>query len=83
VTLGALTTTAVGTRTITATGAVSLGAVNVVGSGTRSVTGVATCALGQLRVTVVIPGALPTLRLHVSGREPTRRVGGREPRRLI
>lgn len=81
--LGGITATAIGVRTVTATMIASLGALTAISVGTRTILGVAVANLGVLRATAVVPGALPSTRLRVFGREPARRVSGREPRRSI
>lgn len=79
--LGALVGAVTGTRTVAGTGGATFGGLGATGGGLRTVTALATAALGQLRATAVVPGTLPTTRLRVTGREPARRVAGREPRR--
>jgi hypothetical protein len=79
-TLGGLTTTASGARSVTATVGATLGSLVAVAVGRRAVVGTALAALGPLTATVIRSDELPTTRLTASGREPHRRVSGREPR---
>lgn len=81
--LGALVGAASGQVTTPSSAAVVLGNLNATTTGTRSTTGSAIVALGTLHATAVVPNPLPVDRIRVSGREPLRRVSGREPRETV
>lgn len=81
--LGPPTATIVGTRTVVGATVADLGALAATVVGAGAVDGTALAALGPLHATVVVPGPLPATRIVVSGREPYRRVSGREPREAV
>jgi hypothetical protein len=81
--LGALTATGSGTRTVVGTSVAGLGALVGTTIGRRTTSGTAVASLGSLRATVTLAAPLPMTRLRASGREPRRRVVGREPRSVI
>ena len=81
--LGALSGTASGQVTTPSTAAAALGNLNAIALGARSTTGFAVAVLGLLHATAVVPNPLPDERIRVSGREPPRRVSGREPREAV
>lgn len=80
---GALVGTVAGSRTVNGDVDAVLGTLVATVAGRRSTTGSAVAALGALNARIVLAGPLPTTRLRVSGREPIRRLSGREPRRSI
>lgn len=81
--LGTSTSTVLGVRDVVAVGLASLDGLMTTVIGTRTVIAGALASLGGLTTTVVVPGALPSTRLRVTGREPPRRLSGREPRRTV
>jgi hypothetical protein len=81
--LGALLGAASGQIMTPSSAAAALGNLNAIITGVRATTGTALAALGLLRATAVVPNPLPDERIRVSGREPLRRVSGREPREAV
>lgn len=81
--LGGLSATTTGGRTITGSVVAGLGGLAATGTGVRVASGTAAAGLGRLTATVALPATVTDARIRVAGREPYRRVSGREPRNSI
>ncbi len=80
-----LTATATGQRHVSAVALASLGQLvaTAIGSVSGHVSGTALASLGSLVATMVVPNPIPATRIVISGREPTTRLSGREPRESL